>query len=64
MEWKKLKMKTLKTKVIEYWSAMCTKLEITKVVTWSTKIIDVHDQIKCLKNEKLKLSDKVLKIIV
>ena len=64
MEWKKLKMKTLKTKVIEYWSAMYTKLEITKVVTLSTKIIDVHDQIKCLKNEKLKLSDTVLKIII
>ena len=57
-------MKTLKTKVIEYWSAMYTKLEITKVVTLSTKIIDVHDQIKCLKNEKLKLSDTVLKIII
>ena len=64
MEWKKLKMKTLKTKVIEYWSVMYTKLEITKVVTLSTKIIDVHDQIKCLKNEKLKLSDTVLKIII
>ena len=64
MEWKKLKMKTLKTKVIDYWSAMYTKLEITKVVTLSTKIIDVHDQIKCLKNEKLKLSDTVLKIII
>ena len=57
-------MKTLKTKVIEYWSVMYTKLEITKVVTLSTKIIDVHDQIKCLKNEKLKLSDTVLKIII
>ena len=64
MEWKKLKMKTLKTKVIEYWSTECTKLEITKIVTLSTKIKDVHDQIKCLKNEKLDLSDKVLKIIV
>ena len=64
MEWKKLKMKTLETKVIEYWSTKCTKLEITKIVTLSTKIKDVHDQIKCLKNEKLDLSDKVLKIIV
>ena len=45
---------------------MCRKFEITKEVTLSTKIKDLHDQIKCLKNEKLELSDKcmILKIIV
>ena len=42
-----------------YWSTKCRKLEITKDVTFSTKIKDLHDQIKFLKNEKLELSDKV-----
>ena len=42
-----------------YWITNCRQLEITKDVTLSTKIKDLHDQIKCLKNEKLKLSDKV-----
>ena len=40
-------------------STKCRKLEITKDVILSTKIKDLHNQIKCLKNEKLKLSDKV-----
>ena len=42
-----------------YWSTKCRKLEITKDVTLSTKMKDLHDQIKCLKNEKLELNDKV-----
>ena len=33
--------------------------KITKVITLHTKIKDLHDQIKCLKNGKLELSDKV-----
>ena len=33
--------------------------KIFKDVTFCTKIKDLHNQIKCLKNEKLKLSDKV-----
>ena len=42
-----------------YWSTKCRKFEITKDVTLSTKINDLDDQIKCLKNENLELSDKV-----
>ena len=38
---------------------MCNKFEFTKDVSLPTKIKDVDDQIKCLKNEKLELSDKV-----
>ena len=37
----------------------CRKLESTKNITLSTKIKDLQDQINCLKNEKLELSDKV-----
>ena len=33
--------------------------KITKDVTLCTKRKDLHDQIKCLKNEKLELSNKV-----
>ena len=33
--------------------------KITKGITLHTKIKDLHDQIKCLKNGKLELSDKV-----
>ena len=33
--------------------------KITKGIVLHTKIKDLHDQIKCLKNEKLELSDKV-----
>ena len=42
-----------------YWSIKCRKLENTKDVTLFTKIKDLHNQIKCLKDEKLELSDKV-----
>ena len=42
-----------------YLSTKCRKLKITTDVTLSTKMKDLHDQIKCLKNGKLKLSDKV-----
>ena len=41
-----------------YWSTKCSKLEFTKDLTLSTKIKDLDDQIKCLKNKKLELSDK------
>ena len=40
-------------------SSLSNWQKITKDVTLCTKIKDLHDQIKCLKNEKLELSDKV-----
>ena len=33
-----------------YWSTKCRKHESTEDVTLSTKIEDLHNQIKCLKN--------------
>ena len=52
-------MKTLKKKISKNNSSLSNWQKITKDVTLCTKIKDLHDQIKCLKNEKLKLSDKV-----
>ena len=52
-------MKTLKKKVNKNNSSLSNWLKITKDVTLCTKIKGLHDQIKCLKNEKLELSDKV-----
>ena len=47
-------MKTLKKKISKNnWQ------KISKDVTLCTKIKDLQNQIKCLKNEKLELSDKV-----
>ena len=47
-------METLKKKINKSnWQ------KITKDVTLCTKIKALHSQIKCLKNEKLELSDKV-----
>ena len=47
-------MKTLKNKISkDNWR------KTAKDVTLCTKIKDLHDQIKCLKNEKLELSNKV-----
>ena len=40
-------------------SSLSNWQKITKDVTLYTKIKDSQDQIKCLKNEKLELSDKV-----
>ena len=51
-------MKTLKKKSKNN-SSLSNWRKITKDVTLCTKIKDFHDQIKCLKNEKLELSDKV-----
>ena len=33
-----------------YWSTKCRKLESTEDVTLRTKLKDLYDQIKCLKN--------------
>ena len=52
-------MKTLKKKTSKNNSSLSNWRKITKDVTLCTKIKDFHDQIKCLKNEKLELSDKV-----
>ena len=52
-------MKTLKNKISKTNSSLSNWWKITKDVTLCTKIKDFHDQIKCLKNEKLELSDKV-----
>ena len=52
-------MKTLKKKTSKNNSSLSNWQKITKDVTLCTKIKDLHDQIKCLKNEKLELSGKV-----
>ena len=52
-------MKYCCKKLKENNSSLSNWRKITKDVTLSTKIIDFHDQIKCLKNAKLELSDKV-----
>ena len=51
-------MKTLKKKTSKNNSSLSNWRKITKD-TLCTKIKDFHNQIKCLKNEKLELSDKV-----
>ena len=56
-------MKTLKKKTSKNNSSLSNWRKITKDVTLCTKIKDFHDQIKCLKNEKLELSDN-LKILI
>ena len=52
-------MKTLKKKTGKNNSSLSNWQKITKDVTLCTTIKDFHDQIKCFKNEKLELSDKV-----
>ena len=52
-------MKTLKKKISKNNSSLSSWWKITNDVTLCTKIKDLHDQIKCLKNEKLELSDNM-----
>ena len=52
-------MKTLKKKISKNNSSLSSWRKITNDVTLCTKIKDLHDQIKCLKNEKLELSDNM-----
>ena len=52
-------MKTWKKKTSKNNSSLSNWRKITKDVNLCTKIKDFYDQIKCLKNEKLEVSDKV-----